>query len=120
MVKIVSQDDLTTSDESGLVLYNGDPFSGITKCDMRIEIAYYQDGRLHREDGPAIEWETGRYEWYHHGKRHRDDGPAVDGHHGYVEWYHYGKRHRDINEWAKAAGIYDTDTFTLIKLEWGH
>ena len=36
------------------------------------------NGKLHREDGPAIEWASGTKEWYLNGKRHREDGPAVE------------------------------------------
>lgn len=35
------------------------------------------DGTLHRDYGPAIEWESGDQEWYKHGKLHREDGPAT-------------------------------------------
>lgn len=35
------------------------------------------DGRLHRLDGPAIEWANGDYYWYKDGKLHRTDGPAI-------------------------------------------
>ena len=35
-------------------------------------------GRLHREDGPARIYPSGRAEWYRHGRLHREDGPAVE------------------------------------------
>ena len=43
------------------------------------------DGRFHREDGPAVEHGDGSWAWFRHGKLHRLDGPAVrlvfpDGH----------------------------------------
>ena len=32
-------------------------------------IHYYNDaGQLHRDDGPAIEFDSGRKDWYYHGK----------------------------------------------------
>jgi len=37
-----------------------------------------QNGLLHREDGPAIEWADGGKSWWLNGKRHREDGPAMD------------------------------------------
>ena len=38
-------------------------------------VAYWRNGKLHREGAPAIV--TGSSEaWYHNGKRHREDGPA--------------------------------------------
>ena len=36
------------------------------------------DGKLHRTDGPAIEYFNGSKEWYIDGKLHRTDGPAID------------------------------------------
>jgi hypothetical protein len=38
---------------------------------------WFQDDKLHRIDGPAIERADGTREWYRDGKRHREDGPAV-------------------------------------------
>ena len=34
-------------------------------------------GKLHREDGPAIEYSDGTRAWWSNGLRHRDDGPAI-------------------------------------------
>ena len=39
---------------------------------------WYENGKLHREDGPAVEWSDGGKEWYFEGNRHRTDGPAVE------------------------------------------
>ena len=33
---------------------------------------YYVNNKLHREDGPAIEYTNGGKEWYINGKRHRE------------------------------------------------
>jgi hypothetical protein len=72
------------------------------------------DGKLHREDGPAVECASGYKEWWlndlHHregapavehvngtkewylnGVHHREDGPAFEGVHGYKEWYLHGE-----------------------------
>jgi hypothetical protein len=35
------------------------------------------EGRLHREDGPAIEDENGSWAWFCRGQLHRDGAPAV-------------------------------------------
>lgn len=37
---------------------------------------YRLNGKLHCEDGPAIEYSDGSKAWYINGKRHRLDGPA--------------------------------------------
>ena len=56
---------------------------------------YYKKGTttLHREDGPAVEYNNGTKEWWINGLPHRIDGPALD----YLvvkKWYFHGKRHR--------------------------
>ena len=54
-----------------------------------------QDGKRHREDGPAIEWENGDKFWFLHGKRHREDGPAIEHATGAKYWYLNNRRHRE-------------------------
>ena len=64
---------------------------------------YYSDGtvsdlllytkKLHREDGPAIEWDNGDWAWFYNNYPHRDDGPAVR-ESGALQWFYHGKRHR--------------------------
>jgi hypothetical protein len=57
-------------------------------------LRYYLNGKLHREDGPAIEYGNGDKFWYINGKRHREDGPAVEYDNGDKYWYINGKLHR--------------------------
>jgi len=67
---------------------------------------YYSDREmknLHREDGPAIEFEYGIKEWYINGRLHREDGPAIECADGTKWWYINDKRHREDGpaiEWA--------------------
>lgn len=45
--------------------------SGIYRC----------NGKVHREDGPAVVWHSGislEENWYRNGLRHREGGPAID------------------------------------------
>lgn len=61
-------------------------------------IFYYKDERctlLHREDGPAIEYENGTKHWFINGKHHREDGPAIEWQDGSKEWYINGQLHRE-------------------------
>jgi hypothetical protein len=44
-------------------------------------------GKLHREDGPAVEYANGDKEWFLHGRLHREDGPAYIYNKYYIEWY---------------------------------
>ena len=55
---------------------------------------WYQDGKLHRLDGPAIEWYDGTKEWYQNDELHRLDGPAIEWADGTKTWYQNGKPHR--------------------------
>lgn len=51
-------------------------------------------GKLHREDGPAVEWVDGTKEWWFYGQCHRFDGPAIECANGDKVWWMYGKLHR--------------------------
>ena len=55
---------------------------------------WYQNGKYHRFDGPAIEYSNGYKHWYQNGKRHRLDGPAVEYSNGDKYWYQNGELHR--------------------------
>jgi hypothetical protein len=48
---------------------------------------WYLNGKLHREDGPAIEWAKGDKAWYLNNKRHREDGPAIEFSSGSKSWF---------------------------------
>ena len=62
-------------------------------------------GLLHRENGPAVEYEDGTVCWYNNGKRHRIDGPAIEWPNGDKEWYVDDKRHRlDGPAWEYVDG----------------
>ena len=52
---------------------------------------WYINDKIHREDGPAVEYADGAKRWYINGKRHREDGPAIECVGGYKEWYLNGK-----------------------------
>lgn len=53
------------------------------------------NGRLHREDGPAVEFASGTKVWYHNDLRHREDGPAIEYADGDKHWYRHGLCHRE-------------------------
>ena len=71
--------------------------------------SYFKDGKLHRLDGPAIEFAGGDKEYWVEGKLHRLDGPAVEYANGTKEYYVEGKRHRldgPAVEWSKGYKFY--------------
>jgi hypothetical protein len=53
---------------------------------------YYQNGELHRTDGPAAIFDNGHRAYWRRGERHRIDGPAVIYSDGSKEWYIFGNR----------------------------
>ena len=83
------------------------------KCTFYLNSEYI----IHRDDGPAVEFNNGRKEWYSLGVPHRDDGPAVESENGGKCWYCYGLLHRDNDlpaveesdghkEWYKDGKLY--------------
>ena len=76
-------------------------------------------GKIHREDGPAIEYISGGKEWWLDGKRHRTDGPALVWAEGTKQWFFNGKVHRvdgpaveysnGDKQWWRHDNIYRTD-----------
>ena len=56
---------------------------------------WWQDGKLHREDGPAFIHRTGAEIWYYKGKVHRENGPALTFPDGEWRWYYKNKIHRE-------------------------
>lgn len=58
------------------------------------EIYYHINGKLHREDGPAVILSDKHKEWWVNGYRHREDGPAIEYEDGTKEWWVNGQRKR--------------------------
>jgi len=52
------------------------------------------NGKLHREDGPALEHTNGNKYWLFDGAMHRDNGPAFETTDGHKAWYEHGRLHR--------------------------
>lgn len=55
---------------------------------------HHQNGKLHRLEGPALEYSNGHKEYWVDGKRHRLDGPAIEYHNSYRAYWVEGKLHR--------------------------
>lgn len=68
--------------------------------------AWYREGALHREDGPAIEWHDGSKAWLLNNEYHREDGPAKEMSDGYKAWYTNGKLHRENGPAVEHKGGY--------------
>jgi hypothetical protein len=73
------------------------------RVESKDSIKYYRGNKLHREDGPAIEWANGTKEWFRNGQYHREDGPAFIQSDGTTFWLRNGQLHREDGpaiEWA--------------------
>jgi len=66
------------------------PFTGKIRGENE-SLSYYKEGKLHREDGPAIEHLNGKKEWWVNGELHREEGPAVEYPNGDKIYYLKGK-----------------------------
>jgi hypothetical protein len=59
-------------------------------------IKYYNYGKLHSNEGPAVIYSNGDKYWYQYGKIHREnDLPAIEYSSGEKRWFKYGILHRD-------------------------
>lgn len=85
---------------SGVVTHNGS------------KAMWWQEGRLHRDDLPAVmnsAVDQTYLGWWKHGRRHRaDDLPARIFNNDNMEWYFEGHRHRDGNRPAQVLPMYHT------------
>ena len=73
-------------------------------------------GKYHREDGPAVIMSDGTKKWYRHGKLHRTDGPALEFSSGDIEWWLYGKRSSSF--WNYIQRIKGKERLTILKLKY--
>jgi hypothetical protein len=53
---------------------------------------WWQNGVLHRVDGPAVEYVNGYRQWWQNDQLHRLDGPAIEWANGDREWWINGKK----------------------------
>ena len=59
--------------------------------------SWWEHGKIHRKDGPAMLWPSGTEKWFYKGRKHRKDGPAITYSTGGEVWYLDGRCHRDGN-----------------------
>jgi hypothetical protein len=64
-----------------------------------------EQGKRHREDGPAVEWNIGDKSWWINGKRHREDGPAVETTRGRKFWYLNDKNYSEDDYYQEVTKI---------------
>jgi hypothetical protein len=71
------------------------PIVPVRTVDAAGTVRYMVGGRLHREDGPALEYSNGSKEWHIKGRQHREGGPAVITAEGNQYWMQNGQYHRE-------------------------
>tara|TARA_R110000850_G_scaffold79395_2_gene171185 strand:- start:19 stop:309 length:291 start_codon:yes stop_codon:yes gene_type:complete len=76
------------------------------------------NGKLHREDGPAVEWANGDKEWWQHGQIHRTDGPAIQWHYGAIEWCLHGYCYA-FDQWLRRNYEMTDEEKVMMKLQYG-
>ncbi len=72
--------------------------------------SWYLNDKLHREDGPAIEYANGHKAWYLNDKLHREDGPAVEWADGTKFWYLNDKK---VTEEEHKAAMNPAEEMTM-------
>ena len=88
--------------EWGVLLEN---YTGIVEYPSGT-LRYYLNGKLHREDGPAVIYPDGRICYYLNGKYHREDGPAIIRTDGTIEYYLNDKEiTKEVNNWIEENNI---------------
>jgi len=65
--------------------------------DDRGTVRWYLNGKLHRKDGPAVEYVDGTKYWYLNGQYHREDGPAVETASGAKWWFLNGRCIKEVS-----------------------
>jgi len=91
----------------------------LTTVNVRHTTRHMVFGKLHSEDGPAVEdlrckapaiiRANGEQEWYRNGRLHRENGPAVIYNSGTQIWYQNGKLHREDGPAVEAPAVIRAD-----------
>jgi len=76
------------------------------------------NGKLHREDEPAIVYHDGTKFWYINGENHREDGPAIIYPDGSISWYLNGIRYTFEN-WCEKLNKSDEEK-VFLRLKYGN
>ena len=77
---------------------------------------WYQNEKLHRVDGPAIEYVNGDKFWYLNGDRHRTDGPAVEYANEQKWWYLNGEQYTEKDFLKKTSPVKELTVEEISKL----
>jgi hypothetical protein len=85
-------------------------------------IIYKLNGKLHKEDGPAVYYPDGSKKYYLNDKLHNEDGPALEYSNGYKEYRLNGELHREdgpaIVDPEKTEELYFLKNKRVSKKQW--
>jgi hypothetical protein len=76
------------------------------------------DGKLHRLDGPAVEYPHGEKVWCMNGILHRTDGPAFEYPDGRKSWYLHNKS-LSLDDWLDQNPNMTDEEKVMMKLKYG-
>jgi hypothetical protein len=79
---------------------------------------WWLNGKLHRVDGPAVEFISSGEQWWLNGKVHRVDGPAVERPDGCKYWYLNDRRYK-FDDWLEANKFISDEEKVMLKLTYG-
>jgi hypothetical protein len=80
-------------------------YANSAKCEIDDDGTKYWrlNGKIHRTDGPAVEYADGSKSWWLNGKYHRTDGPAVEYADG-KEWWINGIEYSE-EDWQQVKEV---------------
>ena len=104
----INENDKESSKDNQVSGKTQTPESTMTMSKNGVKGWHNADGKLHRDDGPAIEHPNGYKAWYIDGNLHRTDGPAVVCARGSKEWFINGKQLTEKEFMAATAALKPT------------
>ena len=75
------------------------------------------NGKRHKEDGPAVELANGTKQWFINGQYHRENGPAIEFPDGKKEWYLFNRRvtEEEFQQYVSNEELEDSSTRKKLK-----
>ena len=96
------------------------------------EESWYENGKRHREDGPALierKKRSIRYYWYNRDRLNRKDGPAITldhnkrsfNQHIAYEWWVMHEKANSFDDWIRLLTLhYGDEHAMLMKIKWAN
>jgi hypothetical protein len=88
------------------------------RIDLTGNKRWWSNGKVHRTDGPAIEYTDGTKFWVLNGDVHRTDGPAVEWPSGHVQWF-LNRQGYTFDTWLEMNTDLTHEQKVIMKLQYG-